>query len=377
MKQAVAALAAIVLGAGLMSGQAQARDAAPTSIILDTDMWGDIDDALALAMLHALQDRGEARILAVTSSTDDRWCAAYVDLLDTAYGRPGIPVGLVRNGVKPLARWAGDGAPMDAGAPMYTEYVAKLRTLDGTPKFPHSLADGDDAPEAVALLRKTLAAQPDASVVVVAIGFSTNLARLLASGPDAASPLKGRDLVRRKVRLLSIMAGRFADARVGDEVLLKSRPEYNIRKDIPSARALFRDWPTPIVASGAEVGFTLRMKGADIQRRFARAPDHPIPITYRYMDQTYRSATAPSGALHDHKTFDLTSVLYAVRPDRGYFSLSGPGAIKVLPDGVARFEADARGSARYLTLDDTQRARALEAMTALVGPSPLESRQIP
>ncbi len=377
MKRAMAALAAIVLGAGLMSGQAQARDAAPTSIILDTDMWGDIDDALALAMLHALQDRGEARILAVTSSTDDRWCAAYVDLLDTAYGRPGIPVGLVRNGVKPLARWAGDGAPMDAGAPMYTEYVAKLRTLDGTPRFPRSLADGDDAPEAVALLRKTLAAQPDASVVVVAIGFSTNLARLLASGPDVASPLKGMDLVRRKVRLLSIMAGRFADARVGDEILLKSRPEYNIRKDIPSARALFRDWPTPIVASGAEVGFTLRMKGADIQRRFARDPDHPIPITYRYMDQTYRSATAPSGTLHDHKTFDLTSVLYAVRPDGGYFSLSGPGAITVLPDGVARFEADARGSARYLTLDDAQRARALEAMASLVGPYPLKSRPIP
>ena len=377
MKRAVAALAAIVLGAVVASGPAQAREAGPTRVILDTDMWGDIDDALALAMLHALQDRGEASILAVTSSTDDRWCAAYVDLLDTAYGRPGIPVGLVRNGVKPPARWAGGSAPMDAGAPMYTEYVAKLRKLDGAAKFPRSLTYGDDAPEAVALLRKTLVAQPDASVVVVAIGFSTNLARLLASGPDAASPLKGRDLVRRKVRLLSIMAGRFADARVGDEVLLKSRPEYNIRKDIPSAQALFRDWPTPIVASGAEVGFTLRVKGTEIERRFARDPDHPIPITYRYMDRTYRSATAPSGMLHDHKTFDLTSVLYAVRPDGGYFSLSGPGAITVLPDGVARFDAIELGSARYLTLDDGQRARAMEAMTALIGPSQLEGRLIP
>ena len=33
----------------------------PTGIIFDTDMGNDVDDALALAMLHAFQDRHEVR----------------------------------------------------------------------------------------------------------------------------------------------------------------------------------------------------------------------------------------------------------------------------------------------------------------------------
>lgn len=348
----------------------RAQTPAPTRVIFDTDMWGDIDDVLALAALHALQDRGEVRLLAITVSTADKWCASYVDLFDTYYGRPGIPVGLVHDGVVPQARWTGDGAPMAAGAAMYTEHLAKLRRSNGAPVYPHALRDGNKAPEAVALLRKTLAAQPDGSVVFVAVGFSTNLARLLESGPDRYSPLGGADLVKRKVRLLSVMAGRFADARLGAESVSKDRPEYNVRKDITSAQKLFRDWPTPIVAGGSEVGFTMRIKGSDVESRFAYDTSHPVPVTYRYMDQTYRSTTAPGGALHDHKTFDLTSVLYAVRPGDGYFSTSAPGEISILDNGLSRFEENPQGKARYLTVNDEQRLRAVEAMTLLVTQPP-------
>src|SRR5687767_8871570 len=78
----------------------QAADTkAPVTIIYDTDMWGDIDDMLALAMLHTLQDRGEVKLAAVTISTDLKWCASYIDLVNTFYGHPDVPIGLVRNGV--------------------------------------------------------------------------------------------------------------------------------------------------------------------------------------------------------------------------------------------------------------------------------------
>ena len=40
--------------------------AEPVRIIFDTDMGNDIDDALALAVLHAFESRGEAKLLAVT-----------------------------------------------------------------------------------------------------------------------------------------------------------------------------------------------------------------------------------------------------------------------------------------------------------------------
>ena len=61
-------------------------------------MGNDIDDALALAMIHALESKGEARLLAVTLTKDNRWAGPYVDLVNTFYGRGSIPVGVVRPG---------------------------------------------------------------------------------------------------------------------------------------------------------------------------------------------------------------------------------------------------------------------------------------
>ena len=58
--------------------------AAPVRLILDTDIGNDIDDALALATIHALQNRGEVELLAVTISKDNRFAAPYVNLVNTS-----------------------------------------------------------------------------------------------------------------------------------------------------------------------------------------------------------------------------------------------------------------------------------------------------
>src|SRR4051795_6912958 len=75
--------------------------AQPTPVVFDTDMGNDVDDALALAMLHALESRGECRLIAVTITKDNPWSAVYVDLVNTFYGRAHIPVGMVKGGVTP------------------------------------------------------------------------------------------------------------------------------------------------------------------------------------------------------------------------------------------------------------------------------------
>src|SRR5215475_12515339 len=75
--------------------------AQPANIIFDTDIGNDVDDALALAMLHALESRGEAHLAAVTVTKDNRYAAPFIDLVDTFYGRPEIPIGMVRNGKTP------------------------------------------------------------------------------------------------------------------------------------------------------------------------------------------------------------------------------------------------------------------------------------
>src|SRR5260370_34045875 len=65
-------------------------------LIFDTDMGNDVDDALALAMLHAMQSRGECRLRGVTVTKDNPWAAEYVDLVDTVYRRGQSPVGMVK-----------------------------------------------------------------------------------------------------------------------------------------------------------------------------------------------------------------------------------------------------------------------------------------
>ena len=277
----------------------------PTGIIFDTDMGNDVDDALALAMLHAFQSRHEINLLAVTVTKDNKWAAPYVDVVNTFYGRPEIPIGTVRNGKTP------ESNPM-------IEIPSERRRADGSFVYAHRILDGAQTPEAVALLRQTLAKQKDGSVVIVQVGFSTNLARLLETRPDAASPDDGTTLVRKKVRLLSVMAGNFADG----------KPEFNLEKDVPSAVKLFHDWPTPIVVSGFEIGAALEFPGDAHRARFRLRAG---PSRGRGLPVLYENALPPP-----HLGPDRGAVRGA--SDEGYFSLSPPGTITVLPGGGSRFE---------------------------------------
>src|SRR6476620_12773256 len=75
--------------------------AVPVRLIFDTDMGNDVDDAVALAMIHAFESRGEAKLLAVTVTKDNRWAAPFIDAMNTFYCRGDIPIGVVRNGKTP------------------------------------------------------------------------------------------------------------------------------------------------------------------------------------------------------------------------------------------------------------------------------------
>ena len=309
----------------------------PAPIIFDTDIGNDIDDALALGVIHALQSRGECKLLAVTITKDNPWSAPFVDLVDTFYGRGDIPIGVVHNGK----------TPNDS---RYLMKPAKAMD-DGRPRYPHDLQSGKDAPEAVALLRKTLASQPDGSVVIVQVGLSTNLARLLASRADENSSLTGIELITSKCRLLSMMGGCFLNT---------PRREYNIFSDLDASRELLRDWPTPIVLSGAEIGEAILYPATSIEKDFSYVAHHPLAEAYKlYMKFPY-----------DRPCWDLTSVLYAVRPDRGYFDLSPSGNVRVDEKEVTQFTPAPNGKCRYLILTPEQRVRVREALVELASQPP-------
>jgi len=201
------------------------------------------------------------------------------------------------------------------------------------------------------VLRKALAAQPDGSVVLVSIGFLTNIARLLESGPDAVSPLSGADLVRRKVRMYSLMAGDFSSER---------RPEYNAIGDGAATRTVLSKWPTPMVLSGFEIGLLVPFPAESIEQDFAYAERHPVAEAYRaYQKMPY-----------DRPSWDLTCVLYAVFPDRGYFGLSPKGKIALDDAGRMVFTPGSGGNCRYLTLTREQAVRVREAFVWLATSPP-------
>jgi purine nucleosidase len=292
-----------------------ASASAPLDVVFDTDMGNDVDDALALAMLHALASRGEVKLLAVTVSKDNPWAAEYVRLVNEYYGRGAIPVGIVH-----------DGKAKEDGL-----YVRQVCELHG--RHPGSTED------AVLLLRKTLAAEPDGAVTLIQVGFSTNLARLMESAPDQVSDLSGMDLVKRKVRLLTVMAGNFA----------APKPEYNVVTDIPAASKLFASWPTDIYFSGFEIGEAILFPAASIEHDFPAG--NPVAEAYRlYAKMPY-----------DRPGWDLTTVLYDLRPDRGYFDVSPPGDVVVSPDGATKFQPAAQGKRYILKVDPVQAARVREA----------------
>src|ERR1700683_4386938 len=291
--------------------------AAPLHVIFDTDMGNDVDDALALAMLHAFASRGEVKLLAVTVSKDNPWAAEYVRLVDEYYGRGTIPVGIVH-----------DGKTKDDGL-----YVRQVCELHG--RHPDKAAVQD----AVELLRKTLAGESDGAVTLIQVGFSTNLARLLESAPDRYSNLNGMDLVKKKVRLLTMMAGNFAE----------TKPEYNVMIDIPAATKLFATWPTDIYISGFDVGAAILYPAVSIENDFPK--DNPVAEAYRlYAKMPY-----------DRPSWDLTTVLYDLRPDRGYFDVSAPGDVVVSPDGSTHFQLGAQGKRHFLRVNPVQVARIREA----------------
>ena len=312
-------------------------------LIFDTDITGDVDDVLALAMCHSLADRGACELLGVTISKQNPQTAAFVDAENTFYGRPNLPIGVTHDETA-------------------QKRDSKYLQLADSPNYKHDIVNNGEAEEAVALLRRLLAAQPDQSVSIVSVGIASNMANLLRSKADSHSPLDGPALIRQKVKLLSIMAGAFETIDANNHFL-----EANVINGIPAMQTVARQWPkqVPIVWSGFEIGVSLPYPRQSIAQDFGYVEHHIVKEAY----------ILHSGPEHDRPCWDQSSVLYAVFPDRDYFGLSRKGQVSVEEDGFTRFSLPKKGDSqpqrdRFLTLTPEQRARVLEAMVHLTARPP-------
>jgi hypothetical protein len=284
----------------------------PVKVILDSDLGQDCDDAAVMAIMHKLADNGEAEILATMFPMQDPMGAPAMDVINTYYGRPDIPIGTYKG------NYAYQGK-------LFDHYNTKLAE-----NFPHDLKHGNDAPDAIELYRKILAKQPDKSVVIVVVGPQRLLADLLKSGPDAYSKLSGLDLVKRKVKLLSAMGSGFPEGH-----------EWNIKIAPDASKLVAETWPTPIVYSGNEIGGAIRTGS----RLLTETPeDNPVRASFEdhpFVDKVTK----------DRQSWDQTSMLYAVRGAQDLWVLESTGYNHIDDTGKNEWRRDKDKDHSYLILN--------------------------
>lgn len=292
------------------------------NILIDTDIGPDCDDVAALAMLNIYANRGLCRILGIGHCTSNAYGAGAIDAICRFYGHPDIEIGTYKK----------SGFLCDEKCTIYNKAL--------TEEFPNRY-QASQPEDACTMYRRILAVQPNHSVDFVAIGPLNNLSDLLNSEADQYSPLNGRELVAQKVTRLVMMAGIFKaeDTRINTAVeeltgcTAANMKEFNVVCDIPSARNVARNWPTPRVYLGFEAG----MVQTGIPEAAAIGSNHPIKRAYElYTENGQRYS------------WDLLTVEFAVDNDCTHYKLSAPGTVRFDEAGRTVWTSDSHGKDRYV-----------------------------
>lgn len=242
------------------------------AIIIDTDIFGDVDDVGALAIANLLQNCGLADIRGVAINTHSKYGALAASAINTYYGNNDIPIATLR----PLSNdiWT-DTDFFNRG-----DFASKIGMT-----FPKALKDAEDTKTPIQLYREVLEAAEDDSLTIVSIGFLNNLASLLETPKTSA-------LLGSKIHELVIMGGNYPGGW-----------EYNFGHQDPACTArVLHDWPTniPITYVGFELGIDI-LSGQGM--RNASPPESPVLAAYEYY--VGRCSTV-------RESWDPVTMLYAI-----------------------------------------------------------------
>lgn len=286
--------------------QAAPEKREPLAVVLDCELGSSIDNALTLALLHGLSTLAEpeAQFLAVSLTRSDLQAAAYCDAVGRFYSKIAL-----REFPERFRRYRGFSVGLDeAGSPgplQPLEAALDKKDTEGEPLYPHEVREIVDTADPVALIRNALSAERDGNCAVVLAGSAKSLAALLGLNG-------GPEMIRARVKHLVV-------AMSPDQVLA----------DLPAARRVLAEWPTPVVAvASSDVRFP-----ADAA--FPWTENHPVA-------DVLRASGGDVGAL------GMTGALFAVRQEVDGFELSEPGRIRVDNDGSLHLEPG-DGDQRMLT----------------------------
>ena len=295
------------------------------TVILETDICGDVDDVAALSLLcgEAKKHPEAFRLGGVSCNVPTPVVAPAVKTVLAAWGMQGVPVGVTDD---PVPACGND-----------SRYLAGLAAR-------WRGADPATACTARELYRRVFAGAADGSVTVISIGFFNTLDEVLADDPA---------LFRRKVRGVVAMAGGFGRC--------AGYAETNVREVPDAARRFLAAWDGAIDFVGFECGETIR---TDLSGLPAECDAHPLVEAFRHY----------CGPSMGRSSWDPIAVDLAVHGENECYELGAPGRVRVAPDLTTPFEPDPAGNARVLRFrapDAAVSARVTSLVRAAAGLPPL------
>jgi inosine-uridine nucleoside N-ribohydrolase len=215
-----------------------ARAADKVPVVIDTDIGSDVDDAFALALAVASPEIDLVGVTTVGSAADDRaWlvCRFLTQITGKKKAEELPPVAI-------------GGAPPDkTGIDWQIQYRRHPAAIFNRTLKPSK----DPAPDLLAKLAKA----HDGKLVVVCLGPLTNVAKFIKDRPDEA----------KKVARFVVMGGSVA---VGYDGARKPEPEWNIKCDIPAAKAVFASG-LPLTVIPLDATATVKLDKAAREKLFA------------------------------------------------------------------------------------------------------------
>lgn len=334
-----ALLCALVLCGGLATSCSKDEDGLPNgtepsvavkNVILDTDIASSTDDVVTMVSLYNLMDQGVVDLKAIMVNRLGDRNPKFADIMNTYYGHPQIPIGMVHHGAENPKVW------IDYGN------MAEPETYAGEPVFKRTLTNTQIAelPDAAKLYRKILSECPDSSVTILSIGFSANLAHLLESEGDEYSPLTGVELVAKKVAAIHQQAGHFGKA---------EEPDFNFNQDKEHAYAYMEKCPAPMYFSPQESGDKFHYNNEDLLADLKSVGKEDSPLYHIYTHHTVNET---------QHMWDVVTLMQMLHPD--LFEFHGPSNMYV-DDNMVLHEGDqtAKPNRYYLFPKDSASSKKI------------------
>ena len=269
------------------------------TIVFDTDMDTDCDDAGALAILLQAARKGDVNLAGIIVDVPDRYAATACEVLCNWYGVQ-TPIGTFY-----------DVDFSEKETDRYVRYRTHRTTLPENIYYNRTSSKligktDRDYPAAVETYRRILSQASDNSVTVLAVGFLTAIEQLWQSPADTYSSLNGFELFRQKVCCVVSM---------GDATYpFSTNYNFNYNMDREGAKAFFDRCPCPIYVSP---------DGMDVITGHTFSSVLPVGHPLRMFYEIYNE-----GPNKGRMSWDLIALLYAMNPENPIFTSETHGSVR-------------------------------------------------